>query len=123
MPLEYRFAFSPSDPQVPPDGIILLAGGGVGEIKAVIALSQEYPNARLIFKTSTGSRYLPNSAATRRAFTWNPKHGRLPRTHFTPPRCSNQSAVKGGYWSLQPCICRGLSDAFEWPDFMWSRIL
>jgi uncharacterized SAM-binding protein YcdF (DUF218 family) len=49
VPLEDRFAFSPSDSQVPPDGIILLGGGGVGEIRAVIALSQEYPNARLIF--------------------------------------------------------------------------
>jgi uncharacterized SAM-binding protein YcdF (DUF218 family) len=49
VPLEYRFAFSPSDSQAPPDGIILLGGGGVGEIRAVIALRQEYPNARLIF--------------------------------------------------------------------------
>ena len=49
VPLEYRFAFSPSDPQAPPDGIILLGGGGMGEILAVSMLSQDYPKARLIF--------------------------------------------------------------------------
>jgi uncharacterized SAM-binding protein YcdF (DUF218 family) len=49
VPLEYRFAFSPSDSRAPPDGIILLGGGGVGGLKAVSALSQDYPNARLIF--------------------------------------------------------------------------
>ena len=49
VPLEYRFAFSPSDSQLPPDGIILLGGGGPVEIKAVSALSKDYPNARLIF--------------------------------------------------------------------------
>ena len=49
VPLEYRFAFSPSDSQLPPDGIILLGGGGMGEIRAVSALSKDYPNARLIF--------------------------------------------------------------------------
>jgi hypothetical protein len=26
-------------------------------------------------------------------------------------RIANQSPMKGGCWSLQPCICRGLSDA------------
>jgi hypothetical protein len=73
--------------------------------------------------TGRPSRYLPSSAATRRAsFTSSPNHGQLRRTHFTPPRYSNQSRVKGGCWSLQPCICRGLSDAFELPDFRWSRI-
>jgi hypothetical protein len=29
-PLDYRVAFSPSDLQVPPDGIILRSGGGIG---------------------------------------------------------------------------------------------
>jgi uncharacterized SAM-binding protein YcdF (DUF218 family) len=46
--LEYRFAFSPPDSQAPPDGIILLGGGGVG-IDAVSTLSKDYPKARLIF--------------------------------------------------------------------------
>jgi uncharacterized SAM-binding protein YcdF (DUF218 family) len=48
-PLEYRFAFSPSDSQAPPDGIILLGGTGSGGIDVMSALSQDYPNARLIF--------------------------------------------------------------------------
>jgi uncharacterized SAM-binding protein YcdF (DUF218 family) len=47
VPLEYRFTFSA--PQAPPDGVILLGGGGMGEIEAVSALSQNYPKARLIF--------------------------------------------------------------------------
>jgi uncharacterized SAM-binding protein YcdF (DUF218 family) len=47
LPLEYRFAFSA--PEAPPDGIILLSGGGPGEIEAVSALSQNYPKARIIF--------------------------------------------------------------------------
>jgi uncharacterized SAM-binding protein YcdF (DUF218 family) len=49
VPLEYRFAFSPPDSQVPPDGIILLAGGGIDGIDAVSTLSKDYPKARLIF--------------------------------------------------------------------------
>src|SRR5262245_61477189 len=50
VPLEYRFAFSPPDSQGPPDGIIVLAGGGTDEgIDAVQALSQDYPKARLAF--------------------------------------------------------------------------
>ncbi len=48
VPLEYRFAFSPSDSQ-PPDGIILLGGSGMEGIRAVSALSHDYPKARLIF--------------------------------------------------------------------------
>ena len=49
VPLEYRFAFSPPDSQVPPDGIILLGGGGPGGIDAMSILSKDYPKARLIF--------------------------------------------------------------------------
>ncbi len=49
IPLEYRFAFPLPQSQTPPDGIIVLAGGGVGGIDAVPALSQDYPKARLIF--------------------------------------------------------------------------
>ena len=49
VPLEYRFAFSPPDSQAPPDGIIVLAGGGITGIDAVPALSRDYPKARLIF--------------------------------------------------------------------------
>jgi uncharacterized SAM-binding protein YcdF (DUF218 family) len=49
VPLEYRFGFSTSDSQVPPDGIILLGGGGLDEIWAVVGLSHDYPKARLIF--------------------------------------------------------------------------
>jgi uncharacterized SAM-binding protein YcdF (DUF218 family) len=48
-PLEYRFRRPPPDSQAPPDGIILLAGGGMGGIEAVSALSNNYPKARLIF--------------------------------------------------------------------------
>jgi uncharacterized SAM-binding protein YcdF (DUF218 family) len=32
VPLENRFPFSPPDPQTPPDGIIILAGGSGGRI-------------------------------------------------------------------------------------------
>jgi uncharacterized SAM-binding protein YcdF (DUF218 family) len=53
LPLEYRFAFSPPGSRAPPDGIILLAGGGLGGIRAVSALSQDYPKARLIFSGFT----------------------------------------------------------------------
>jgi len=49
MPLEYRFRFSPPDLRAPPDGIILVAGTGVGGIDAVAAVSQNYPDARIIF--------------------------------------------------------------------------
>jgi hypothetical protein len=48
-PLEDRFAFSPSDPQAPPEGIILLGGSGIDALRAMSALSQDYPKARLIF--------------------------------------------------------------------------
>src|SRR5947207_14563598 len=49
VPLEHRFSFVPPDSQSPPDGIILLGGGGIGGIDAVAALSRDYPKARLIF--------------------------------------------------------------------------
>jgi uncharacterized SAM-binding protein YcdF (DUF218 family) len=49
VPLEYRFAFSRSDSQAPPDGIILLGGVGFEGIWTLAALSQDYPKARLIF--------------------------------------------------------------------------
>jgi uncharacterized SAM-binding protein YcdF (DUF218 family) len=49
VPLERRFTFSPPDSQAPPDGIILLAGGGVGGVAVISTLSQNYPKARLIF--------------------------------------------------------------------------
>ncbi len=48
-PLENRFAFSPPHLKAPPDGIIILAGGGSDAIDAVSTLSQDYPGARLIF--------------------------------------------------------------------------
>jgi uncharacterized SAM-binding protein YcdF (DUF218 family) len=48
-PLENRFALSPPESQVPPDGIIILGGSGTAGIAAVPALSQQYPKARLIF--------------------------------------------------------------------------
>jgi uncharacterized SAM-binding protein YcdF (DUF218 family) len=48
VPLENRFPFSRPDPHVPPDGIIMLPGGGAG-IDAVSKLSQDYPKARLTF--------------------------------------------------------------------------
>ena len=60
-PLEYRFPFSPPDPQAPPDGIILLGGAGnIGVIDAVLKLSKEYPKARLIFSgfNSAPDKYL-----------------------------------------------------------------
>ena len=49
VPLENRFPFSPPDLQAPPDGIIILAGGGSDGIDAVSTLSQDYPKARLTF--------------------------------------------------------------------------
>ena len=125
VPLEYRFM--PSDSQAAPDGIILLGGSGLTGIEAVAALSQDYSKARLIF---SGFRNHPASfkifaqlgGDPARIICIEPRRGQLSKTHFTPPRCSNQSSVKGGCWSLQPCICRGLSAAFELPDFRWSRI-
>src|SRR5215831_16013086 len=46
VPLENRFPFLPLDHlQVPPDGIIVLAGGTGRGIDAVSVLSQDYPNA------------------------------------------------------------------------------
>jgi uncharacterized SAM-binding protein YcdF (DUF218 family) len=47
--LEKRFPFSPPDPQVPADGIIMLPGGASDGIKAVSKLSQDFPQARLTF--------------------------------------------------------------------------
>jgi uncharacterized SAM-binding protein YcdF (DUF218 family) len=47
-PLENRFPFSPSDPQVPRDGIIILPGGADG-INVVLKLSQDYWKASLTF--------------------------------------------------------------------------
>jgi uncharacterized SAM-binding protein YcdF (DUF218 family) len=49
VPLEYRFKFSPLDSRASPDGIILLGGSHLDEISAMAALSQDYPQARLIF--------------------------------------------------------------------------
>jgi hypothetical protein len=122
VPLEHRFAFSPPDSQPPPDGIILLNGSGLGGIEAMSTLSKNYPKARLIFSGFSAPQ--PNAYWFKIFVLFGgdptrilPDHGRLPRTHFTLPRCSNQSPVKGGCWSLQPRTCRGLSDAFELPDF------
>jgi uncharacterized SAM-binding protein YcdF (DUF218 family) len=60
MPLEYRFKFSPPDPQASPDGIILLGGGGIGGIDAMSTLSNEYPKAQLIVTglTNPSGEYL-----------------------------------------------------------------
>ena len=55
VPLEYRFVFSPSDPQAPPDGIIVLAGGGITGLDEVPALSRDYPKARLTFSGFSAS--------------------------------------------------------------------
>jgi uncharacterized SAM-binding protein YcdF (DUF218 family) len=55
MPLEHRFAVPPTDSEDPPNGIIVLAGGGGGVIAAASALSQEYPEARLILSGFSGS--------------------------------------------------------------------
>jgi len=49
IPLENRFPFLLLDPQVPPDGIIILSGGGRAAIDAASTLSQDYPKARLTF--------------------------------------------------------------------------
>jgi uncharacterized SAM-binding protein YcdF (DUF218 family) len=46
VPLENRFPFSQPDPQVPPDGIIILPGGAGN---AMATLNQDYPTARLTF--------------------------------------------------------------------------
>jgi len=84
----------------PPDGIIVLAGAGDAGINAALALSRDYPKARLTFSGFSATalkRFV--WAATRGAFTWRADHGRPPRMHCTPPRCSNQSPVKSGWWS------------------------
>ena len=49
VPLEYRFPLWQPDSQAPPDGIIVLAGAGGAGIDAVLALSRDYPKARLTF--------------------------------------------------------------------------
>jgi uncharacterized SAM-binding protein YcdF (DUF218 family) len=49
VPLEYRFPFWQPDSRAPPDGIIVLAGAGDAGIDAVLALSRDYPKARLTF--------------------------------------------------------------------------
>ena len=49
IPLENRFPSSPLDPQVLPDGVIILAGAGRAAIDAASTLSQDYPKARLTF--------------------------------------------------------------------------
>jgi uncharacterized SAM-binding protein YcdF (DUF218 family) len=48
-PLENRFPFSWPDPQILPDGIIVLAGDAGDGIDAASILSQNYPKARLTF--------------------------------------------------------------------------
>jgi uncharacterized SAM-binding protein YcdF (DUF218 family) len=55
VPLEYRFALSPSNSQASPNGIILLGGSGINALRAVSALSQDYPKARLIFSGSSAT--------------------------------------------------------------------
>jgi uncharacterized SAM-binding protein YcdF (DUF218 family) len=49
VPLENRFPFSRSDPQVPPDAIIILAGGGRDAIGAMSTLGQNCPKVLLTF--------------------------------------------------------------------------
>ena len=49
IPLENRFPLLPLDPQVLPDGIILLAGGGRAAIDAASTLSRDCPKASLTF--------------------------------------------------------------------------
>jgi uncharacterized SAM-binding protein YcdF (DUF218 family) len=61
VPLEKRFRFSRPDPQVTPDGIIMLPGGA-DRINAVSTLIQEYPKARLTF---CGVRAVDNNAIKR----------------------------------------------------------
>ena len=98
LPLEQRFiAFSPLDSQAPPDGIIVLAGAGDAGIDAVSALSREYPKARLTF-----SGYRATALKRFANLGGDPVRAQVesrPRMHCTPPRCSNQSPVKGGCWS------------------------
>ena len=104
VPLEYRFAFSPSDSQVPPDGIILLGGGGLREVEVASALSQEYPNARLIFTASSATsredeyrlKMFARLGGDPARIYMDPQARTTSEDGFTPPRWSNQSAVKGG---------------------------
>src|SRR5262249_35620539 len=49
VPLEHRFGFLPPDSQAPPGRIIGLAGSHFTGIDAVLALSRNYPDARIIF--------------------------------------------------------------------------
>jgi uncharacterized SAM-binding protein YcdF (DUF218 family) len=58
VPLEYRFAFSPREFASPPDGIILLGGGGLEGIERVSTLSKDYPKARLIFSGFEATNHL-----------------------------------------------------------------
>ena len=62
VPLENRFPFSGLDLQVPPDGIIMLAGITDEAIDVASRLSQQYPKARLVF-TGFGS---PNTRLNKR---------------------------------------------------------
>jgi uncharacterized SAM-binding protein YcdF (DUF218 family) len=59
-PLEYRFPFSRSEAQAPPDGIIVLGGAGNAGIETVTTLSRDYPKARIVF-----SGFHPDRTLTR----------------------------------------------------------
>src|SRR6202040_4127607 len=49
VPLGNRFPFSGPNPQIVPDGIIILAGGGSDALDAALTLSKDYPKAGLTF--------------------------------------------------------------------------
>jgi len=89
VPLEYRFRFSSSDSQVPPDGIILLGGAGMSGIAAMAALSRDYPKARLIFSGLSATDPDPK---------WLKKFAQLSidptRTYMDPrPRTTSEEAL------------------------------
>jgi uncharacterized SAM-binding protein YcdF (DUF218 family) len=88
VPLEYRFVFSKSGSQSPPDGIILLGGVGLEGIATVATLSQRYPKARLIF-SGFGATYPTGTLEIFAQLGGDPT-----RIHMEPrPRTTSEDAL------------------------------
>jgi hypothetical protein len=112
-----------------PNANCSLVGTTISGIAAVAALSQNYPKARLIFSglsaTDPADELLKIFAQlgcdpTRIYMELRPRatsEGALYAAASLKPKRS-----EGGCWSLQPFICRWLSDDFELPDFKCCRI-
>ena len=101
VPLGYRFPFGQPDLQAP------RMASSFSRAPVMLGLMRCQRSAETTPRRASHSaglarprsKDLPVWAVTQRAFTWRADHGRLPRMHCTPPRCSNQSPVKGGCWS------------------------